>query len=623
VDFSLRYQSVASVPNGPGFSGATAQPANVGSSGDPGYSAQAIANWSVILRRPFKGVIGVGIVAAHMNGIDRVEVSANGGAWKAIRSPIYTAWDGLSASQWATTTAESGEYVALLRAADFPDGLVELRARVYPKSAGMPRVLQGGGVAGVQDEPDNSLFMLANSGGTYDGTDYYVSPTGNDSNDGLSTGAPFATVLKALAVGTDCARVNLMAGTHVLGQRVSGFNHNLGFITIQPAPGVSAASIVLQPVAGNLMDLRTDYLCFKGLNIDATFRARRMLNTVWYRDCVVTGDIPPTDASTTSNTIGTGAKTFTIGTGLDYIAADPIVVSHDANNYFVGTVTSYNSGTGSLVINATDFGGSGTFISWTVQLNGDGLEWCNGDDWFTGMTIDTLFRETALLVPKLARGVSISGSRENAILDPKVLIDVDVTDLLDFGHADNVQWAGASSNCILYRVRANVGVGIPQTYFADQQMSDVAILSCVGTSDGANELIPGSGNQFGKGSPARNINHLVIQGCTFHSFCIYASEADADSSNMVIRATAAAKFGSDVAGIVTVEGCHAFASSAGFPGTLTEVGSNTSGDDTMSTALNADLTPKAALQNRMARVLVATDAAGNQRTQQDVGAYAA
>jgi hypothetical protein len=298
-------------------------------------------------------------------------------------------------------------------------------------------------------------------------------------------------------------------------------------------------------------------------------------------------------------------------------------VSHDANNYLVGTVTSYNSGTGSLVINATDFGGSGTFASWDVQINGDGVEWCaTGQTGSRARQIRNVFRETALLVPTVARNVTISGSRENAILDPKVLIDVDVTDLLDFGHADNVQWAGASDNCILYRVRANVGVGIPQTYFADQQMTDVAILSCFGTSDGANELIPGSGNQFGKGSPARNINHLVILGCTFHSICIYASESDADSSNMVIRATAAAKFGSDVAGIVTVEGCHAFASSAGFPGTLTQVGSNTSGDDTMTGVLNADLTPKAALQNRVARVLVATDAVGNRRTQQDVGAYA-
>lgn len=62
--------------------------------------------------------------------------------------------------------------------------------------------------------------------------------------------------------------------------------------------------------------------------------------------------------------------TFTVSTGLAFVVNDFVQVSHDADNYIVGRVVSYNSGTGALVITPLDFKGSGTYNTWTVSLTG-------------------------------------------------------------------------------------------------------------------------------------------------------------------------------------------------------------------------------------------------------------
>jgi hypothetical protein len=77
-----------------------------------------------------------------------------------------------------------------------------------------------------------------------------------------------------------------------------------------------------------------------------------------------------TSTSTTSNTIATGALTFTTQVGKEYLSGQFVTVSSTASpaNYVHGQVTSYNSATGALVINALDFGGTGTFASWNISV---------------------------------------------------------------------------------------------------------------------------------------------------------------------------------------------------------------------------------------------------------------
>lgn len=73
--------------------------------------------------------------------------------------------------------------------------------------------------------------------------------------------------------------------------------------------------------------------------------------------------------STSSLTIGTGSKSLTVQTGLNFTAGQPIRVGYDGQNYMAGTVTSYTSGTGALVVNITSVVGSGTYATWSAHKN--------------------------------------------------------------------------------------------------------------------------------------------------------------------------------------------------------------------------------------------------------------
>lgn len=74
--------------------------------------------------------------------------------------------------------------------------------------------------------------------------------------------------------------------------------------------------------------------------------------------------------STTSVAVGTGSKSFTTQTGKNFYIGQPVRVANTATpaNYMDGQITSYNSGTGALVVNVTAIGGTGTFAAWTIGM---------------------------------------------------------------------------------------------------------------------------------------------------------------------------------------------------------------------------------------------------------------
>jgi len=77
--------------------------------------------------------------------------------------------------------------------------------------------------------------------------------------------------------------------------------------------------------------------------------------------------------SISSNTIGIGAKTFTIQTNRSFVVGSPVKVSVTASpsaNYMNGVVTAYDIGTGVLSVAVSDTLGAGTFAAWTVSLSG-------------------------------------------------------------------------------------------------------------------------------------------------------------------------------------------------------------------------------------------------------------
>jgi hypothetical protein len=77
--------------------------------------------------------------------------------------------------------------------------------------------------------------------------------------------------------------------------------------------------------------------------------------------------------STTNLSIATGPQTLTVATtsaGVVQIftAGMSVIIAHDNSNYMTGTVTSYDSGTGSLSVNVTSVVGSGSYSSWCTNL---------------------------------------------------------------------------------------------------------------------------------------------------------------------------------------------------------------------------------------------------------------
>jgi hypothetical protein len=77
-------------------------------------------------------------------------------------------------------------------------------------------------------------------------------------------------------------------------------------------------------------------------------------------------------SSTSYNTVGNGAKTFTVGTGLAYTPTQDITIVFNASNHMHASVTTYNSATGALVVDVNSHTGSGTYAVWTVNVGGIG-----------------------------------------------------------------------------------------------------------------------------------------------------------------------------------------------------------------------------------------------------------
>ena len=78
-----------------------------------------------------------------------------------------------------------------------------------------------------------------------------------------------------------------------------------------------------------------------------------------------------TATSTTSLTIGTGSKTFTIQTGKAYSVGQTVVVANTVTptNQMTGVITDHNSGTGSITVDVQAVSGAGTFASWSVGMS--------------------------------------------------------------------------------------------------------------------------------------------------------------------------------------------------------------------------------------------------------------
>ncbi|MFL5763840.1 MAG: tail fiber domain-containing protein [Bacteroidia bacterium] len=74
--------------------------------------------------------------------------------------------------------------------------------------------------------------------------------------------------------------------------------------------------------------------------------------------------------SATSMAITMTPHTFTVSTGLAYSVGQTVIIANSPGFQMVGDITSYNPGTGVMSVNVTSVSGSGSFSSWSVNLNG-------------------------------------------------------------------------------------------------------------------------------------------------------------------------------------------------------------------------------------------------------------
>ncbi len=247
---------------GNGWSGPTLQPAPVGSPSTPGYDAKAIARWNVVPFQIVEDAFHVGVVAFHMNGIDRVEFSVEGGPWV----PVYEMQLNPRTDVW--------EYTTTLDPSLLDDGLVELRARVWPNEAGEPRILAGDLTGDNAYVGEHSLVLNVNAGGSLRQEIRYVSPSGSDSGGNGTRERPFQSIFRAASHAADSrgdssnATVYLLPGTYELGTYTFAgrFRTEHGWLTVEAAPGVAQNDVrIVGSTDSN--GLRTDRVRFRNLRL--------------------------------------------------------------------------------------------------------------------------------------------------------------------------------------------------------------------------------------------------------------------------------------------------------------------------------------------------------------------
>lgn len=299
---------------GNGFSGTTPQPGTVGSGS--GSNARAIARFDVVPFQTFQGDFSIGVVAFHINGIDRVEMSVDGGPWLPIQDMTVNPRTGV------------GEYWATLRAIDCGTGAVEVRAVAYPV-VGQPRVLP-------------PLFLFADAGGL-DNQVRYIGPNGSDSSGNGTASSPFRTARKAArdiqlssSDGTaDGGIIYCLAGNIILEDGGSPATTQDRYVTIMPAPGLTHEDVQITSSGKNV---ETRLLRIYGMKIRSSIKSGFSNDEissgeeeayVWFDNCVFQGN----GATTTISSL-----TFVAHTRFTAYFATDTVLRDDKNGLTYSTL---------------------------------------------------------------------------------------------------------------------------------------------------------------------------------------------------------------------------------------------------------------------------------------------
>ncbi|RMH27982.1 MAG: hypothetical protein D6693_04430 [Planctomycetota bacterium] len=457
---------------GSGFTGPTPAPAPVGSG--PGADAEAIARWDAVPYQTFDGTFDLGVVAFHINGIDRVEFSVDGGPW----APVYEMTFNERTGVW--------EYVARLDADEFDDGPVEVRAIAYPK-VGVPRVLQDAG-----DAPgERSMVLFADADGSLPEKVYTVDAVnGDDELAWVGTpGAAFKTLrsvrerirlditpnqltrirLKSAPGGNTPAGVTLYDFAE--GGEGLGEINNDRWIIIEPAPGADRDNIVVRPNGQN-------------------FRFRRWAIRdlkVWAEQKTLIGGLQNQRACVWLD----GADVFSpygrFGDGRDFFGAA-----------------------------APGFDRANT-KSWELYDMWMRPETITGGLYLTDTTVRDYPSRMAVVATEMLRGVRIERCQQDAMVNTLFVLNTSIRDVHpapDSGqHPDGWQFAIAEPNTgdmniVLYGVEMLDVEG--QLLFSDRGFKNAAFVNILGVQTWDKAFL----TQFGKESLPIRFDHLIFDHLT-------------------------------------------------------------------------------------------------------------
>ncbi|MCR9212729.1 MAG: hypothetical protein NXI13_03365 [Proteobacteria bacterium] len=199
-----------------------------------GADAKVIAHWNVVPFQSLDAPFNVGVVAFHINGVDRVDFQINGGSVQSTKEMRFNERT-KTTEYWITVDPEQlgGE-------GDAPRA-IEISATAYPKTAGIARTL-------------DTLPLLFSPKSTKNDIAVWVSETGSDRAGDGTKANPYRQPGRALEAlsklsGSDLSAglpiIYLMKGTYEWGSagRPSPMLDDR-WVTISAAPGLKREDVV-------------------------------------------------------------------------------------------------------------------------------------------------------------------------------------------------------------------------------------------------------------------------------------------------------------------------------------------------------------------------------------------
>jgi hypothetical protein len=292
-----------------GWSGPVGSVDPVGHSGLSGFDAPVIARWNVVPNQIINETsFDLGILAFHVNHIERVEISVDGGPAVVLTETVFNPRTGVD------------EFMATLDSSLFSVSghLAELRAVIYPRVAGQPTVL----------EPLPLMINLARP-------ELWCASWGSDTNGDGTKPNPFRQPSRAVqffqqqaggnsAIGAcDGLIVNLEPGEYdaTAGSLPYPLTEN-SWLTIRGEPGADRSEVRFVSGGG----VRTRFVQFSNVTFDQTGIPSRVLpggekQSIWIDDVHCFGKGP--NESLISISAGAYKHSFVTSSYFSQIANGP------------------------------------------------------------------------------------------------------------------------------------------------------------------------------------------------------------------------------------------------------------------------------------------------------------